>query len=174
MLYNPFNFQSNDNWDTDGLYWYNEIYTKKPVWTSLNQFHGLQKTSPRWSGSVPTISGSVLDQLRFMVAHFGGKKPDWTRLANTKHLDAGWIHPSSSSCTLPAFIIPKANTNMLPHWAIYFQQLNENTITDSHPLPHIDNILNDCAKGKIWGMIDMTNSFFSNAHASWSHTSHGC
>ena len=83
MLYNPFNFQSNDNWDTDGLYWYNEFYTKKLVWTGLNQFHGLQKTIPRWSGSVPTISGLVLDWLQFMVAHFGGKKPDWTGLANT-------------------------------------------------------------------------------------------
>ena len=83
MLYNPFNFKSNDNWDTDGLYWYNEFYTKKPVWTSLNQFHGLQKTGPRWSGSVPAISGSVLDRLRSMVAHFGGKKPDWTGLVNT-------------------------------------------------------------------------------------------
>jgi len=31
---------------------------------------------------------------------------------------------------------------------------------DSHPLPHINDILNDCAKGKIWGTIDMTNSFF--------------
>jgi len=83
MLYNLFNFQSNDNWDTDGFYWYNEFYTKKPVWTGLNQFHGLQKTGPRWSGSVPAISGSVLDQLWSMVARFGGKKPDWTRLANT-------------------------------------------------------------------------------------------
>jgi len=83
MLYNLFNFQSNDNRDTDGLYWYNKFYTKKPVWTSLNQFHGLQKTGPRWSGSVPTISGSVLDWLRFMVANFGGKKLDWTGLANT-------------------------------------------------------------------------------------------
>jgi len=85
MLYNLFNFQSNDNWDTDGLYWYNEFYTKKPVWTSLNQFHGLQKTSRRWSSSVPTISGSVLDWLQFTVACFGGKKLDWTGLANTSH-----------------------------------------------------------------------------------------
>jgi len=68
MLYNPFNFQSNDNWGTDGLYWYNEFYTKKPVWTGLNQFHGLQKTGPRWSGSVPAISGSVLDWLPILGA----------------------------------------------------------------------------------------------------------
>lgn len=27
-------------------------------------------------------------------------------------------------------------------------------------MPHIDDILNDCAKGKIWASIDMTNSFF--------------
>lgn len=31
---------------------------------------------------------------------------------------------------------------------------------DSYLLPHIDDILNDCAKGKIWGTIGMTNSFF--------------
>jgi hypothetical protein len=31
---------------------------------------------------------------------------------------------------------------------------------DSHPLPHADDILNDCAKGKIFSTIDMTNSFF--------------
>jgi hypothetical protein len=48
----------------------------------------------------------------------------------------------------------------LLHWVNDFRQLNENTITDSHPLPQIHNILNDCAKGRIWGTIDMTNSFF--------------
>ena len=31
---------------------------------------------------------------------------------------------------------------------------------DLHPLLRIDKILNDCAKGKIWGTIDMINSFF--------------
>jgi len=29
-----------------------------------------------------------------------------------------------------------------------------------HPLPQIDDILNNCVKGKIWATIDMTNSFF--------------
>jgi len=92
MLYNLFNFQSNDNWDTDGLYWYNELYTKKLVWTSLNQFHGLQKTGPRWSSLVPTISRLVLDQLQFTVACLGGKKPDWTGLANTRcNQGVNWI-----------------------------------------------------------------------------------
>jgi hypothetical protein len=33
-------------------------------------------------------------------------------------------------------------------------------VTDAHPLPRVDDILADCAKGKIWSKLDMTNSFF--------------
>lgn len=29
-----------------------------------------------------------------------------------------------------------------------------------HLLPQINDILADCAKGKIWGKLDMTNLFF--------------
>ena len=77
-----------------------------------------------------------------------------------QHLDAGRIRPSSSPCASPAFIVPKANPNVLPRWVNDYRQLNENTVTDCHPLPRIDDILSDCAKGKIWATIDMTNSFF--------------
>jgi len=77
-----------------------------------------------------------------------------------QHLDAGRIHPSSSPCASPAFIVPKANPNVLPRWVNDYCQLNENTVTDCHPLPRIDDILSNCAKGKIWATIDMTNSFF--------------
>jgi len=77
-----------------------------------------------------------------------------------QHLDAGWIHPSSSPYASPAFIVPKANPNILPPWVNDYHQLNKNIVMDSHLLPHINDILSDCAKGKIWGTIDMTNSFF--------------
>lgn len=69
-----------------------------------------------------------------------------------KHLDAGRIRPSSSSSSSPAFIIPKADAMVLPRWA--------NTIRDSHPLAHVDDILSDCTKGKIWATINMSDSFF--------------
>ena len=52
------------------------------------------------------------------------------------------------------------NPNVLLWWVNDYRQLNENTVTDCHPLPWIDNILSDCAKGKIWATIDMTDSFF--------------
>ncbi len=83
-----------------------------------------------------------------------------------QHLEAGQIQPLSSQFASPAFIIPKADLKVLPCWVNDYRELNANTIPDNHPLPHVDNILADLAKGKIWGKIDMTNSFFSNASAS--------
>ena len=86
-------------------------------------------------------------------------KDVWQMLIQ-QHLDTGRIWPSVSPCMSPAFIIPKVDPTVLPCWVNDYCQLNENTIMDSHPLPCIDDILNDHAKGKIWAMIDMTNSFF--------------
>lgn len=77
-----------------------------------------------------------------------------------QHLDSGRIQPSSSPHASPAFIIPKADPTALPRWVNDYRHLNANTVTDSHPLPRVDDILNDCAKGKIWAKLDMTNSFF--------------
>ena len=88
------------------------------------------------------------------------KYKDAWQILIQQHLNAGRIRPSSSPCASPAFIVPKANPNILPQWVNNYRQLNENTVTDCHPLPRIDDILSDCAKGKIWATIDMTNSFF--------------
>ena len=83
----------------------------------------------------------------------------WSTLIQ-EHLHAGRICPSASSFASPAFLIPKSDPSALPCWVNDFHQLNANTVTDCHPLPRIDDILNDCAKGRIWATIDMTNSFF--------------
>ena len=77
-----------------------------------------------------------------------------------EHLHSGHIQPLASSFASPAFLIPKTDPSALPRWVNNYQQLNANTITDCHPLPQIDDILNDFAKGKIWATNDMTNSFF--------------
>jgi hypothetical protein len=63
-------------------------------------------------------------------------KEAWSTLIQ-QHLDAGRIRPSNSAHTSPAFLV-----------------------TNSHPLPRIDDILANCGKGKIWSKLDMTNSFF--------------
>jgi hypothetical protein len=57
------------------------------------------------------------------------------------------------------------DASTLPRWVNDYRALNSNTVTDSHPLSRVDDILTDCAKGKIWSVIDMTNSFFQT----WVH-----
>ena len=77
-----------------------------------------------------------------------------------QHIDAGCLHPSNSPHSSPAFIIPKADPTTLPHWVNDFRELNLNTVPDNHPLPKIDEIQHDCAKGRFFAKIDMTNAFF--------------
>jgi len=77
-----------------------------------------------------------------------------------QRLDSGFIRRSTSAYLSPSFIIPKADPKAMPRWVCDYRQLNANTIPDNYPLPKIDEILSDCAKGKIWGKIDMTDSFF--------------
>ena len=83
----------------------------------------------------------------------------WATLIQ-QHLDAGRIRPSNSEHASPAFLVLKSDITMLPRWVNDYRILNANTILDAHPLPRVDDILADCAKGKIWSKLDMTNSFF--------------
>jgi hypothetical protein len=85
-------------------------------------------------------------------------KEAWSILIQ-EHLDASWIHPSNSSHASPAFLILKSDLMAMPCWVNDYCQLNANTVLDSHPLPHVDDILADCTKGKTWSVLDMTNSF---------------
>ena len=86
-------------------------------------------------------------------------KEAWSILIQ-QHLDTGCIQPSSSTHASPAFLVPKADKLVLPHWVNDHHQLNSNTVTDSYPLPCVDDILADAGHGKIWSKINMTDSFF--------------
>ena len=88
----------------------------------------------------------------------------WKKLLD-EHLQAGRIRPSSSEYASPAFCVPKyhdgaPDLTVLPRWVNDYRELNANTIRDNFPLPRVDDILADCARGKIFGKMDMTNSFF--------------
>ena len=83
----------------------------------------------------------------------------WKTLIQS-HEAAGRIRPSNSSSASPSFLVPKTDQTVLPRWVNNYRALNANMVLDSYPLPHVDDILTDCAKGKIWSKLDMTNSFF--------------
>jgi hypothetical protein len=77
-----------------------------------------------------------------------------------QRLESGFIRPSSSPYASPSFIIPKADRTVLLRWVCDFRELNANTIPDNWTMPRVDEVLTDCARGKIWATIDMTDSFF--------------
>jgi len=83
----------------------------------------------------------------------------WKTLID-KHIDSGKIRLSNSEFASPSFIIPKMDPTALPRWVNDYRELNSNVVIDSRPLPRVDDILVDCAKGKIWAVFDMTDSFF--------------
>ena len=88
----------------------------------------------------------------------------WKKLLD-EHIHAGRIRPSSSEYASPAFCVPKykdgvPDLTVPPRWVNDYRELNTNTIRDNFPLPRVDDILADCARGKIFGKMDMTNSFF--------------
>ena len=76
------------------------------------------------------------------------------------HKDAGQIHPSNLSLASPLFLVPKVDPTVLLCWVNNYWVLNTNTVLDSYPLPYMDDILADCAKGWIWSWLDMMNLFF--------------
>ena len=86
-------------------------------------------------------------------------KAAWKTLIDM-HLASGKIRPSSSEFASPSFIIPKADLTALPRWVNDYRWLNSNVVQDKYPLPRVEDILADCAKGSIWGIMDMTDSFF--------------
>lgn len=86
-------------------------------------------------------------------------KDAWRQLLD-QHLAAGRIRELLSGFCSPSFLIPKADPMVLPRWVNDYHTLNKNMIPDHYPLPQIETILSNCAKGSIWVKIDMTNSFF--------------
>jgi hypothetical protein len=86
-------------------------------------------------------------------------KEAWKRLID-EHLEAGRIRPSDSPFASPSFCIPKADPSVAPRWVNDYRELNKNTVPDNYALPKVDDVLNDCAKGKYFAVIDMTNAFF--------------
>lgn len=77
-----------------------------------------------------------------------------------QHLEMGWIHPSSAPVGSGAFIIPKADPNVLPCWVNDYWQLNTNTVINCFPIPLVHEILSDLGQGKVFVTLDMTNRFF--------------
>ena len=79
-----------------------------------------------------------------------------------KLLESGIISPSSSPYNSPLWIVPKkADQNGIKRWrlVIDFRALNEKTIGDAYPLPHIGEILDSVGGTKYFSVFDLASGF---------------
>ena len=71
-------------------------------------------------------------------------------------LHKGWIRPSKSPCGASLFLVPKKG-GLRP--VIDYRKLNEITVTDSTPLPLIDDTMDQIQGNTVFSKIDLKDAF---------------
>ena len=74
-------------------------------------------------------------------------------------LACAWIEPCpASEWASNGFVVPKKEKGK---WRLVvdYRQLNEATLPDAHPLPLIENMLENQSKHKIWTIVDLSKGF---------------
>jgi hypothetical protein len=116
---------------------------------------------PPISDSVMRIS--LMDDKRFVQKHKYTIPKHYEKAMDQildLRLSQGFIRPSNSQFVSSSFIVPKSDPAALPRWVCDYRVLNQNTLPDNYPMPKISEILSNCARGKIWSKIDLTDSYF--------------
>ena len=68
-----------------------------------------------------------------------------------------WISPSTSPYGAPLLLIRNKYGEI--RIIIGYRLLNNNTVLDKFPLPHIDDLLDCLNKAKVFSMVDLTNVY---------------
>ena len=70
----------------------------------------------------------------------------------------GKLEDSVSAWSSPSFPVPKKKPGEY-RFVVDYQRLTEATVTDGHPLPRIDDILQRQSRFRIWSVLDMKDGF---------------
>ncbi|XP_043475954.1 uncharacterized protein LOC122507359 [Leptopilina heterotoma] len=129
--------------------------------------------------SIPTTDDCPIfsRQYRFPQIH----KDEITKQVN-ELLKNKIIKPSQSPYNTPVWIVPKkpdSSGNLKWRMVLDFRKLNEKTIGDSYPLPHINDILDSISSAKYFSVFDLATGFHhirmnpNDSHKTAFSTPHG-
>lgn len=85
------------------------------------------------------------------------KELDTLRNYLKEEVDAGRIRPSTSPYGSPVLFVPKKNGKL--RLCIDYRALNKQTIKNSHPLPRIDDLLDQLRTAKYFSKIDLRSGY---------------
>jgi hypothetical protein len=72
-------------------------------------------------------------------------------------LDKGFIHPSSSPWGCTTLLMSKKDKDL--HLCVHYRTLNEVTIKNKYPLPHIDILFDQLAGVQVFSKIDLCSGY---------------
>ena len=70
----------------------------------------------------------------------------------------GYLEPGQSAWNSPAFPVPKKTPGSY-RMVVDYRRVNDATLTDAHPLPRIEDILQRQGKHKLWTVLDMKEGY---------------
>ena len=71
----------------------------------------------------------------------------------------GWIEPSRSPWGSRGFVVPKPGKTDEFRLVVDYRYLNQHTVDDAHPIPHIEDLRTDEAQNAIWTIFDLEDGF---------------
>jgi hypothetical protein len=86
----------------------------------------------------------------------------WPRMIEfiEEHRKAGRIRPSSSHIASGTWMIPKKDPNVMPRVVHDYRAVNAKTIKDHTPLTRQDDIIENLAKARVRGKIDLICAYY--------------
>jgi len=87
----------------------------------------------------------------------GERREAWTKLVN-KLIEDGKLEDGVSAWSSPSFPVPKKKPGEY-RFVVDYRALNDATITDAHPLPRIEDLLQKQGQYRVWTVLDMKDGY---------------
>ena len=87
----------------------------------------------------------------------GLRREAWEKLIDQLVVE-GKVQQGMSAWSSPSFPVPKKSPGAY-RLVVDFRALNEATVTDAHPLPRIEDLLQKQGQYRIWSVLDMKDGY---------------